>query len=90
VLSAPLSRPEQVGALEGGVVLIQHGDISAGEAAQLASLAGDKVVVAPNSALPARVVATAWLFMQTCSSVDLAELRGFVRTHSGHGPGVDG
>jgi drug/metabolite transporter (DMT)-like permease len=90
VLSAPLSRPEQVGALEGGIVLIQHRDLSDAERAELAPLATGNVVVAPNPSLPDRIVVTAWLFKQTCSGVDLAELRGFVRTHAGHGPGVDG
>jgi hypothetical protein len=35
-------------------------------------------------------VATAWLNKQTCSAVDLAQLRGFIRNHEGRGPGTDG
>jgi hypothetical protein len=50
----------------------------------------DNVVVAPNTSLPDRVVATAWLSKQTCSGVDTAALRGFIRARAGHGPGADG
>jgi drug/metabolite transporter (DMT)-like permease len=90
VLVEPLARPAQVGALEGGVVLLQYRDLSAKELGALTELVTDKVVVAPNPTLPERVVATAWLSKQTCSGVDSTSLRGFIRTRAGHGPGVDG
>ena len=90
VLTQPLSRPAQVGALEAGDVLLQYRDLSDKERNDLAQLVADKVVVAPNPDLPARVVATAWLNKQTCTSVDAAALRGFVRAHAGRGPGIDG
>jgi drug/metabolite transporter (DMT)-like permease len=90
VLTQPLSRPTQDGALEAGEVLLQYRDLSPDEVKKLSDLASDKVVVAPNPALPDRVVATAWLFKQTCSGVDAEALRGFVRTRAGHGPGTDG
>jgi drug/metabolite transporter (DMT)-like permease len=90
VLNQPLSRPAQVGALEAGDVLLQYRDLSPDELKQLGDLASDKVVVAPNPSLPDRVVATAWLFKQTCSGVDAEALRGFIRTRAGHGPGTDG
>jgi len=90
VLTEPLSRPAQVAVLEGGTVLIQHDPaLSAADRELLRPLAGDQVVIAPNPALPARVVATAWLAKQTCSGVDDVALRGFIRTHAGHGPGTD-
>ncbi|MEY2421755.1 MAG: hypothetical protein QOI95_1822 [Acidimicrobiaceae bacterium] len=89
-LDHPLSRPSQVGALEAGVVLLQYRDLSVDEIRSLSDLVADNVVVAPNASLPDRVVATAWLTKQTCSSVDAATLRGFIRAHAGHGPGVDG
>jgi uncharacterized membrane protein len=89
-LDAPLSRPSQVGALEDGAVLLQYRDLSADELAKLKELAGDHVVVAPNPALPDRVVATAWLFKQTCGGIDTAALRSFIGAHAGHGPGTDG
>ena len=90
MLTQPLSRPVQVGALEGGEVLLQYRDLSDRELRDLAQLVTDNVVVAPNPALPDRVVATAWLFKQTCSGVDATVLRGFIRTRAGHGPGTDG
>lgn len=89
-LTRPLARPAQVGALEAGVVLLQYRDLSNDELRSLTDLVTDKVVVAPNTTLPDRVVATAWLFKQTCSGVDTAALRGFIRTRVGHGPGSDG
>jgi len=90
VLATPLARPSQVGALESGAVLLQYRDLSDDELRQLSDLVSDNVVVAPNPALPDRVVATAWLFKQTCGGVDATALRGFIRTHAGKGPGIDG
>ena len=89
-LTEPLPRPAQVGVLEAGDVLLQYRDLSDRELQDLTQLVTDKVIVAPNPALPTRVVATAWLFKQTCSAVDAAALRGFIRTRVGHGPGTDG
>jgi drug/metabolite transporter (DMT)-like permease len=90
VLASPLSRPSQVGALEAGFVLLQYRDLSDDELRQLSDLVGDNVAVAPNPSLPNRVVATAWLFKQTCGGVDSTALRGFIRTPAGKGPGTDG
>src|SRR5206468_62669 len=90
VLTEPLARPTQVGVLEAGVVLLQYRDLSSDELRALSELASDKVVVAPNASLPAHVVATAWLFKQTCSGVDTSSLRGFIRSRAGKGPGADG
>src|SRR4029077_220753 len=73
-LTQPLSRPSQVGALEAGIVLLQYRDLSADELGTLTSLVADKVVVAPNPSLPARVIATAWLYKQPCSGVDASAL----------------
>jgi drug/metabolite transporter (DMT)-like permease len=89
-LTQPLSRPAQVGALEGGEVLLQYRDLSTSELDALTKLITDNVVVAPNPSLPDQVVATAWLYKQTCAGVDTTVLRGFIRTRVGHGPGVDG
>jgi uncharacterized membrane protein len=89
-LAEPLTRPSQVAALEAGIVLLQYRDLSADETRSLSELVTDNVVVAPNPDLPDRVVATAWLFKQACSGVDPAALRGFIRSHAGRGPGVDG
>jgi hypothetical protein len=80
----PLPRPVQVGILERGDVLIQHRpDV---DAAALADLAADRVVIAPNPDLPAPVVATAWLYKRTCTEPDVDALQAFVDARVGHGP----
>jgi len=89
VLTAPVSRPRQVGALEGGGVLLQYRDLTPEQQRDLEGLASDKVAVAPNPSLPDRVVATAWLYKQICSTVDTSALRTFVDQHVGGGPGTD-
>jgi drug/metabolite transporter (DMT)-like permease len=90
VLADAMSRPEQVGSLEAGGVLLQHRDLTADELAELESLAGEGVAVVPNADLPDRVVATAWLFKLSCEGIDVDALRAFVDDHLGEGPGADG
>lgn len=82
----PLDRPTQVLILEEGGVLIQYRDLDEAEVAGLAELAGDQVVVAPNSELPAPVVATAWLAKRTCDELDLDALGQFIDERLGQGP----
>ena len=82
-----IPRPVQVGILERGDVLIQHApDLAAADRAELASLAGPRVVVAPNPDLPDLVVATAWTYKRTCGSVALLPLQEFIDQRAGHGP----
>lgn len=88
-VSEPLDRPMQVTALEGGLVLVQHRDLSAADVSALADLGSEQVVVAPNPDLPEPVVLTAWVTKQTCSGVDLDEIRTFVEEQQGRGPGTD-
>jgi hypothetical protein len=84
VLEEPLPRPVQVGILERGDVLVQHGpDV---DAADLAELGREGVVIAPNADLPAPVVATAWTYKRTCDAVDIAALREFIEERGGKGP----
>jgi hypothetical protein len=71
-------------------VLLQHRDLDDRELEDLSQLAGDGVAVVPNDELPERIVATAWLFKQTCSAVDVEVLEGFVDAHRGDGPGANG
>lgn len=87
VVNRVLSRPIQVGILERGDVLIQY-DPTLGDADQdrLEGLAGDQVVVAPNPDLPATVVATGWVYKQTCDAVDVPLLEDFVAERVGNGP----
>jgi hypothetical protein len=86
VVNQPLPGPVQVGALEAGQVLLQHRDLEPAERTRLEALAGPLVVVAPNPALPTRVIASAWRTRQGCDAVDGAELRRFVNDHAGRGP----
>jgi hypothetical protein len=83
VVAEPLAGPVQVGALEAGQVLLQHRGLSPTDRAALEALAGPLVVVAPNPALPAPVVASAWRRRQLCRAVDVPALRRFVRLHAG-------
>jgi hypothetical protein len=85
VLTSPLDKPAQVAALEGGQVLIQYGKITPEDRRKLATFAHrhDHVTVAPGRDLPAKVVATAWLFMQQCKRVDVGTLQEFVTAHAG-------
>ncbi|MBA2283673.1 MAG: DUF3105 domain-containing protein, partial [Acidimicrobiia bacterium] len=83
VRDEPLGRAAQVGQLEAGAVLLQHRDLDADQLATLEGLAGEGIVVVPNPDLPAPVVATAWLFKQTCEAVDVAALQGFLDEHAG-------
>lgn len=90
VLDAPLSRPEQVGHLEAGGVLLQHGDLPADQLAALEALAGPAIVVVANDDLPAPIVATAWTRKLSCVTVDADALSTFADAHLGRGPGTDG
>jgi hypothetical protein len=83
----PIPRPVQVGILERGDVLVQHDPaLVASERAEVESLAGPGVVVAPNPDLPAQVVATAWTYKRTCTSVALLSLQEFIDERGGKGP----
>jgi len=86
VLAEPLSGPVQVGALEAGQVLLQHRDLQPAERARLEALGGPLVVVAPNPALPARVVASAWRNRQQCPTVKEDALGRFIAAHAGKSP----
>ncbi len=88
VVTEPLPRPVQVGLLEAGKVLVQYQRIDPADLAAVRKVAGPRVVVAPAPHLdpPTRLVATAWTVKLSCTSVDVAALRRFVRQHSGHGP----
>jgi hypothetical protein len=87
VVDEPISRPVQVGILERGDVLLQHGpDVPADDLAALEALGGPGVVVAPNPDLPDLVVATAWTYKRTCSGVDVDALQEFVDERAGNGP----
>ncbi len=77
-LTARIERPVQVSLLEEGHVLVQYRNVSSSTVPKLAALAGDHVTVAPNRALPARIVATAWLHKMSCNRIDEDALRAFI------------
>jgi hypothetical protein len=85
----PLSRPQQVGLLELGVVLVQYrpDDLGAGQVDELRALGGPLVVVAPNPDLPAPVAASAWLALQLCDAPDAGALASFAEDHADDAPG---
>ncbi len=87
--TGPISRPEQVGLLEAGLVLVQYrpGDLDAGQLATLAALAGPEVVVAPDPDLDDPIALTAWLRLQRCSTVDAGAITDFVDEHADLSPG---
>ena len=87
VVEEPITRPIQVGILERGDVLVQHDPaLPASDLAALQELAGPRVVVAPNPDLPDAIVATAWVYKRSCSSVDVDALQAFVDERVGNGP----
>lgn len=87
VVAEPLTRPRQVGILEGGDILIQHlPDLPSAQLADLETLAGPGVVVAPNADLPDAVVATAWTYKRICGSVDIGALGDFIDQRADKGP----
>jgi hypothetical protein len=86
VSTVELSPPVQVGLLAQGTVLIQYRGLAPADLASLTSLAGDGVVVAPNSSLTSSVVATAWRKRQVCTSLDVDALRQFAVLSADRGP----
>lgn len=87
VRDASVPPDEQVAALAAGAVVVQHRD--ADDADVLADgldVDSGAVLVAPNPALDARVVATAWEHRFVLDDVDLQRLRAFVTAYGGLGP----
>lgn len=87
VRDAPVPAAGQVAALAAGVVVVQHRDADDADVL-VAGLDVDSgaVLVAPNPALDARVVATAWEHRFTLDEVDLQRLRAFVTAYGVRGP----
>ncbi len=84
----PLAGPVQVTVLEAGGIVVQfRPDLDVEDRKQVVSLAGEKVVVAPNPSLPAPVVATAWRRKLACEALDLSAIRNFIADRKGKGPG---
>lgn len=83
VVDEPITRPIQVGILERGDILVQHSPELADD---LASLAQERVVIAPNPDLPDPIVVTAWTYKRTCEAVDLDAIQQFIDERVGKGP----
>jgi hypothetical protein len=79
VLNRELSRPEQVGVLEVGDVLVQYRptDIAADELGAITASLPPRTHLAPNSELPQPVILTAWLTKQSCETLDADALARF-------------
>jgi hypothetical protein len=88
VSTQELPRAIQVGLLARGIVLVQYDPtaITGDDLALLQRLAGDTVVVAPNSELKTPVVATAWRKRQTCTSLDSGALEKFATVNANRAP----
>ncbi len=83
-LDEAIPGPVQVAVLERGDVLVQYDPgLGDDEIAFLHDLAGDRVVTAPNDALPAPVVATAWQWKLLCEGIDLDAIDRFVADRAG-------
>lgn len=88
---APIPAVQQVGLLEAGTVLIQYKGLRSSDVQRIESLVGPDVVVAPAAKLPpkAEVVATAWLYKLSCSTLDIGALEQFISERKHHGPGTN-
>lgn len=74
-----LDKPTQVNILESGDVLIQYNEeLDESDLDGLRSFAGENVVVAPNSSLKKKIVATAWLHKMECDRIDFRALQAFI------------
>lgn len=81
LVTDPMLPAVQVTVLERSDVLVQYRD--AADLAQLRDLVADRVVVAPQPTLPARIVVTAWTYKLSCSAVDRGAIAKFVTAHAG-------
>ncbi len=82
VSDVPLDKPTQVNILEAGDVLVQYKNVTGVELEDVRSLAGERVVVAPNKSLKKPIVATAWLHKMECSRFDATLLGEFIDDHA--------
>ncbi|MGY9074831.1 MAG: DUF3105 domain-containing protein [Acidimicrobiales bacterium] len=86
VLDRELSRPEQVGVLETGDVLVQYrpSDVDPQVLARLSQQIPNRFIhLAPNSSLEDPVVLTAWTTKQVCDSLDVETIASFGLKYGG-------
>jgi hypothetical protein len=85
---SPLQPAIQVRILEQGAALVQY-DPEAIDGAQVEGFVDLGAVVSPGTDLPAPVVATAWTWKLTCSSVDEERIERFIEERPAGAPGAD-
>ena len=81
LVRAPLLPAVQITILERGDVLVQYRD--AADLTALEGVVSNRVVVAPQPSLPARIVVTAWTYKLTCKAVDVDSINSFADAHAG-------
>lgn len=82
VSDAPIDKPTQVNILESGDVLVQYRRLSGDQLEDVRSLAGERVVVAPNNSLKNPIVMTAWRNKMECSRFDATLMGEFIDEHA--------
>jgi len=87
----PIAPAAQVRTLESGGIVVQYESEGALEAMRtLLDDEGDApIAVAPNTDLPAAVVATAWTWKLTCDSPNIARIREFAASRTVDAPGLN-
>lgn len=89
MVTDPVTAQRQIDALAAGIVVVQYRDPEhASEVTEALADRPTQVLVAPNPAVEAPVVATAWGRRLRLQAVDPARLRAFVTAHAGIGPNV--
>lgn len=90
-LDTPVAEEIQVRLLEAGGVMVQYDDsVAAADVEALGAITSATIVAAPASGeLPDRIVATAWTWKLTCSTLDVARIEAFAAERSPDAPGLD-
>lgn len=90
-LSTPVAEEIQVRLLEAGGVMVQYDDsVDAVDVDALAAISSSVIVVAPTvGELPDRIVATAWTWKLTCSTLDVERIEAFAAERGPDAPGLD-
>jgi hypothetical protein len=81
LVRAPMLPAVQITILERGDILVQYRD--AEDLPALEGLVTNRIVVAPQPSLPARIVVTAWTYKLTCKAVDADAINAFADAHAG-------
>lgn len=90
-LDTPVAEEIQVRLLEAGGVMVQYDDsVAAADVEALGAITSATIVAAPAAGeLPDRIVATAWTWKLSCSTLDIARIEAFAVERSPDAPGLD-